>query len=451
MLAGYDGSRIAMKEISRFPNGPVYMNGTMYWDILFLFRQIKESIAAASPEGGADSLGIDTWGVDFGLIGRDGQLIANLVHYRDNRTNDYELIYDILPREYLYRRTGIQEMQINSIHQLYDLKRKRPELLEMTDKLLFTPDLLNYFLTGHMQSEYTIASTSELLNVNSGSWDHELLAKIGLREDMFCDVIRPGAPCGKLSDAIRDETGAGDIEVMSVASHDTASVVLAVPAREKDFIFLSCGTWSLLGAELDEPCNNDEALRYKFTNEGGAGGKILFMKNIMGSWLIQESKRQWKAEGNDLSYADLDILAENAPANRALIDVDNPAFLNPGNAPAAIRRYCENLNQPAPSSPGETVRCIYESLAVKYRRVIEELETCVGRVYQKLYMVGGGAQSSMLCRLTAEATGKTIIAGSTEATALGNSALQFIASGEIGNISQAREMIAGTEPVKIYE
>jgi rhamnulokinase/L-fuculokinase len=460
MLASFDGSRIAMREIHRFKNEPVYVNGTMYWDILFLFRQIKEGVAAAVSEGAVDSLAIDTWGVDFGLIGRDGRLLSNVVHYRDDRTDDYELIYDILSREELYRRTGIQEMKINSLHQLYYLKREHPELLEQTDKLLFTPDLLNYFLTGHRQSEYTIASTSELLNVGERDWDEAIIGAAGLRRDMFCDLVQPGVSCGGMDRRIREETGGGDIEVLSVASHDTASVVLAVPTQEKDFIFLSCGTWSLLGTELDAPCVCEEALSGKFTNEGGADGKILFMKNIMGSWLLQESKRQWKSEGRDFSYGELDALAEGVAeaagaagdAGRGpFIDVDAPEFMNPGDAPGAIRRYCEKLGQPAPSSEGEIVRCIYESLALKYRRTIEELEVCVGRAYGKVYMVGGGTQSGLLCRLTADVTGRTIVVGSPEATAQGNIALQLIASGEIGDVRQARQVVADTEPVKVYE
>jgi rhamnulokinase/L-fuculokinase len=399
------------------------------------------------------SIGIDTWGVDFGLIGRDGQLLSNVVHYRDGRTDDYDLIYGILSREELYMRTGIQEMKINSIHQLYYLKRERPELLEQTDKVLFTPDLLNYFLTGHMQSEYTIASTSELLNVHERNWDERIIEAAGLRREMFCDPVKPGASCGRLVRQIREETGAGegDIEVLSVASHDTASVVLAVPTQEKDFLFLSCGTWSLLGTELDAPCAGEEARRCKFTNEGGAAGKILFMKNIMGSWLLQESKRQWKSEGRDFSYGELDAFAGSAAPRRSFIDVDDPEFMNPGDAPGAIRRYCERLGQPAPSPVGEIVRCIYESLALKYRRTIEELESCTGRAYHELYMVGGGTQSELLCRLTADVTGRTILVGSSEATAQGNIALQLIANGEIGDIRQARQVIANTEPVKVYE
>jgi rhamnulokinase/L-fuculokinase len=324
-------------------------------------------------------------------------------------------------------------------------------LLAQTDKVLFTPDLLNYFLTGRMQSEYTIASTSELLNADDRAWDEEIIKAVGLRRDMFCELVKPGASCGKLSGQIRDELGVGDIEVMSVASHDTASVVLAVPAQENGFIFLSCGTWSLLGTELDAPCNNEEAMRCKFTNEGGVSDKILFMKNIMGSWLLQESKRHWKAEGKDFSYGELDARAENALSRSAFIDVDDPEFMNPVNAPEAVRSYCGKLGWQTPSSEGEIVRCVYESLALKYRRTIEELERCVNRTYREVYMVGGGTQSALMCRLTADVTGKTIVVGSPEAAAQGNIALQFIANGEIKDIRQARRVIADTEPTKVYE
>jgi rhamnulokinase/L-fuculokinase len=408
-------------------------------------------LSEALTRGPVDSIGIDTWGVDFGLIGEDGRLLSNLVHYRDSRTDDYEVIYRRISREKLYAHTGIQEMQLNSIHQLYALARKEPDLLKRTKKVLFTPDLLNYFLTGKMCTEYTIASTSELLNATTRDWDRAVLADAGLLAQSFCEIVMPGTICGTLSEEVQRELDAPPLKVVCVASHDTASAVIAVPTPEDEFLFLSSGTWSLLGTVRPAVCNGEKALRYKFTNEGGAEGKILFMKNIMGSWLIQESRRHWKRAGRKYGYGDLDVLAEQAPALQSHIDVDHPDFLNPEDMPATVRAVCQRTGQPVPDSDGAVIRCIYESLALKYRRNIEELLDCTGGDCQRIHMIGGGVQSKFMCGLIAEATGRTVVAGPVEATALGNIAMQLIAGGVVQDVREARRIIAESERVSIFE
>jgi rhamnulokinase/L-fuculokinase len=385
------------------------------------------------------------------MIGTDGQLLSDVVHYRDRRTDGYEAIYDVVSREELYRRTGIQEMQINSIHQLYYLRKHKPDLLERTEKILFTPDLLNYFLTGEMRSEYTIASTSELLGADSREWDRELMGKIGLDSGIFCPITMPGSYCGKLSADVREELGAPDLDVVCIASHDTASAILATPLTGGNSVFISCGTWCLFGTELDDKCTNEKARAYGFTNEGGVDGKILFMRNITGTWLLQESVKRWEAEGLKYTYDDLDNLAASATSFRSLIDVDDIAFLSPDDMPAAIRQRCADTAQPVPDTPGAIVRSICEGLALRFRRSIAELEECTGKRCDTIHMIGGGAKSSLLCRMVADATGRTVIAGPIEATAIGNVAVQLIAAGEITDGVQARQLITGMDTTVCYE
>ncbi|MDR1953497.1 MAG: rhamnulokinase [Clostridiales Family XIII bacterium] len=452
ILAEFSGERIAMREVHRFPNIPVRVGERLYWDILKLFDETKTCIAKAAREASVDSVGIDTWGVDFGLIDKDGQLLANPVHYRDNRTDGFERIYAHMSRAELYRRTGIQEMQINTVHQLYALRLDRPDLLSLTDRILFTPDLLNYFLTGEKRTEYTIASTSEMLDVGAGNWDSEILGLLKLDPQVVGgEISSPGAPCGKLSKRVRGELNAPELRVTCIASHDTASAVAAVPTQKDDFIFISCGTWSLLGTALDRPCNDEKTERYGFTNEGGAENKILFMKNIMGSWLIQASRNRWMQDGRTYSYAELDDMAREAAPFRAFIDVDHPTLINPENMPAAIRAQCRATGQRVPETEGELVRCVYESLVLKYRKTVRELEACTGKIYNDIHMIGGGIQSSLMCEMAAAGIGKTVVAGPVEATAYGNAAMQLISLGALRDVKHARQIIANSEPVTVYE
>ncbi len=452
MIAQFVDGRITMEEIHRFTNDPVSVRETLYWDALRLFFNIKQGITRAVNAGGFDMIGIDTWGVDFGLIGYDGQLVQNPVHYRDGRTKQpYRDFFKKITPDELYETAGIQHMAINTLYQLYALREQSPDLLDQTQKILFTPDLYNYFLTGEMKAEYTIASTSEMLDAKKRDWSDKLLGLAGIPREKLCDITMPGSKCGLLSDEICHELGAPKATVMCTASHDTASAVAAIPTQEKDFIFISCGTWSLLGTELDEPCLNAKAREYNFTNEGGVNDKYCFMQNIMGTWLIQESRRQWIREGEEYGFGELESEATKAEGFRCFVDVDDEAFVEPGNLPRRIRAYCRQTGQFEPQAKGEIIRCIDESLAMKFAYSIARLEECTGKTYGTVHILGGGTKSALLCQMTANATGKTVVAGPDEATVLGNVAVQLIAAGEIADVAEARRVVEQSTGLKRYE
>ncbi|MBQ8731404.1 MAG: rhamnulokinase [Oscillospiraceae bacterium] len=446
ILGTFNGSSIQIQEVHRFSNDPVEINGTLYWDALRLFFEIKQGISKAVLEGGDfDAIGIDTWGVDFGLIGKDGQLLANPVHYRDDRNaRAMEEFFTEFDREWLYTETGIQILAFNTVFQLYHLKKHQPELLAQADKLLFMPDLFRYFLTGVAASEYTIASTGALLDPEKRDWSESLFAKADLPKDILCPVTQPGDCSAVLSEKICAELGAKPVPVIPVASHDTASAVVAVPAKEKDFIYISCGTWSLFGCEELSPRVDAASREANFTNEGGYGGTIRYLKNIMGLWLIQESRRQWQREGQQVTFADLERDALAVPAFRSFIDPDAPDFVAPGNLPRRVAAYCERTGQPVPQTRGEIMRCIYESLAMKYRLTYEFIEELTGRKYASIHMVGGGTKDNFLCQLAATACNIPVVAGPIEATALGNIAVQLMALGEIPDLWEARKVISNS-------
>ncbi len=451
MIAQYVDGKITMEEIHRFTNDPVSVHGTLYWDALRLFYNIKQGITKAVNAGGFDMIGIDTWGVDFGLIGHDGQLIQNPVHYRDSRTDQpYQDFFKKISQKQLYDIAGIQHMAINTLYQLASLREHKPELLDATKKILFTPDLYNYFLTGEMKAEYTIASTSEMLDARKRDWSDEILALAGIPKEKLCEVAPPGSECGLLSDEICHELGAPKAKVMCTASHDTASAIAAIPTQEEDFIYISCGTWSLLGTELSEPCLNEKASEYNFTNEGGVNDTYRFLRNIMGTWLIQESRRQWMREGEEYGFGQLEQEAAKAQPFRSFVDVDDDVFVKPGNLPRRVRAYCEQTGQPVPQTTGEIIRCIDESLAMKYYYCILRLEECTQKSYDTVHILGGGTKSALLCQMTANITGKTVIAGPDEATVMGNVAVQLIAAGEIADIKAARKVVENSTELKTY-
>ena len=451
MLGQFDGTRIALEEIHRFNNDPVRVGDTLFWDVLRLFHEVKQGLVKVKPHGPVDSLGLDTWGVDFGLIDRKGHLLENPVHYRDTRTRGImDKVFSIVPREEVYRRTGTQFMNFNTLFQLYALKRDRPELLGQADKLLLMPDLFLYLLTGRQQSEFTIASTGQMINPFTGDWDYDLLRRLDLPTSLLCPVVSPGTIAGPLSDCVCEELGISPIQTVSVTSHDTASAVVAVPAGQKDFIYISSGTWSLMGIESDRPLINDQTFGFNFTNEGGYNRTTRFLKNIMGLWLIQESRRQWIREGATVSYADLEREALACEPFRSLIDPDDGALATPGDMPNRIRSACRRSGQPVPESRGAVVRCIYESLALKYAVIKNQIEAVTGRTYPALHIVGGGTKDGLLSQFAANATGSRVIAGPIEATALGNIAVQLIALGELKNLSEARQVIAGSFELKHY-
>ncbi len=445
MLAEFDGKDITMNEIHRFSNDPVKLQGTFYWDILRLMHEIKQGIVKAVNAGGFDAIGIDTWGVDFGLLDKEGKLLGNPLHYRDENTMGIiEEADKVVSKAEIYARTGIQFARFNSLFQLYSLATKRPDILERAEKMLFMPDLMAYFLTGEMKAEFTIASTSQMLDAKTQNWDYELLDKLSIPRKILPEIIPCGSVSGMLSDEICEELGCKKVPVIAVASHDTGSAVVAVPNITDDFIYISCGTWSLFGTELSEPIINEKTEKYNFTNEGGYGGKVRFLKNIMGLWLIQESRRQWIREGFDVSYGDLEREALACEPFKCFVDVDDEVFSTPGNLPKRIQEFCRKTGQYVPQTRGEIMRCIYQSLAMKYRYTYECLKDITGKKYDAIHMIGGGTKDNLLCQMTADFCKINVIAGPIEATATGNVAVQMIALDEFKNITDARQIIANS-------
>ncbi|MDO4284014.1 MAG: rhamnulokinase family protein [Eubacteriales bacterium] len=452
IVGSFDGKKLSLQEVHRFSNDPVIVNGTMYWDTLRLFFELKQGLIRAKHAGGFDSIGIDTWGVDFGLLDRHGALIGNPVHYRDARTNGMcEKSFSLIDKETFYQITGNQFMDINTAFQLLALKERQPDVLERAETLLFTPDLLNYFLTGIKKAEYSIASTSQLLDARERCWSKQVIEALGLPERIFPEIVPSGTRLGPVTPEICEELGLENVDVVAICGHDTQDALVSVPTKEKDFIFISCGTWSLFGTELDSPVIDANSARLNITNEGGYAGRISFLKNIIGLWLIQESRRQWIREGREYGFGTLEKMASAEPAFRCFIDPDAPEFVPAGNIPRRIREYCERTGQPVPENEGQIVRCINESLAFKYRDTLAEIETCTGKDYRTIYLVGGGTQSALLCQMTASACHKRVSAGPVEATVYGNLALQLMAAGEIASIEEARDIIQASPDIRSYE
>lgn len=451
ILGKLEDGKIRMEEVYRFSNDPVTINGTMYWDTLRQFFEIKQGMVHAKQRGGFDSIGIDTWGVDFGLLDEHGALLESAVHYRDNRTvGMQEEVFKVLSKNKIYEITGNQFENFNTIFQLYSLVKQRPWLLERADKLLLTPDLFGYFLTGEKRAEYTIASTTQLLDAKQKIWSEPILKALGIPKNILPQIVPSGTSIGCLTEEICLELGLEPADVIAVAGHDTQSAVVAVPTQEKDFIFISCGTWSLFGTELEAPIIGEKSLECNVSNEGGYGNTTTLLKNIIGLWLVQESRRQWIREGREYSYGELEQLALQAQPFVSFIDPDAPEFVPAGNIPERIRKFCQRTGQKAPESVGEVMRCINQSLALKYRYALEQIESCTGKHYDVIHMIGGGIQSKLLCQMTAGANGRKVIAGPVEATALGNIVMQMIALGMIENVAQARSMIAQSETTYEY-
>ena len=446
IVATYENGKVTMEEVHRFSNDPVMVGGMFYWDILRLFHEIKQGISKCVAAGHKDieSIGIDTWGVDFGLLDKDGRLLENPVNYRDKRTVGVkEKAFEVCGKENMYKAAGLQFNDFNTIFQLYSLKLQRPELLERAETLLFIPDLLAYFLTGKKSVEYTIASTSELLDAKKRDYDFGMLEKLGIKKEIMPKIVKPGTVKGKLSADIAEELGIDRIDVIASASHDTASAVAAAPIKKgESSCFITCGTWSLLGAELDEPIINDVSFAEDFTNEGGVENTIRFLKNISGLWLMQETRRQWIREGEDISFKDIDKMLETEKSADVYIDPTRSEFVAPGNMPKRIDDFLIRTNQKIPASKGQTALCILESLALTYRYYIEALEKILGRKIDVIHIIGGGVKDVNLCKFTANATGKKVTAGPVEATAIGNISVQLIAKGAIKDIESARKQIS---------
>ncbi|WP_225446215.1 rhamnulokinase [Paenibacillus rhizovicinus] len=453
LLGRLNNRTIEVEEIHRFGNDPVAIGDRLQWDILRIYHDIKQGLLKAKHAGETpSSLAIDSWAVDFGFIGRNGELLGNPYHYRDRHTDGVmERTMARLTPERIFGRSGIQFLPFNTIYQLAALKEADSPLLEQAEHFLMIPDLLRYFLTGEMFSEFSNATTTQLYNPIQGGWDAELLGDIGISPALFGTVVQPGTRVGQTRASLTEELGIGTIPVYAVAEHDTGAAVAAVPALERDFAYLSCGTWSLMGTEVDRPIMGELAQELNFTNEGGVGGTFRLLKNIMGLWILQETRRTWEKEGLSFGFPELVALAEKAPAFQTFIDPDDPMFLHPGDMPSRIAKYCADTGQRAPQTPGETVRCILESLALKYRYVLELTERLSGKSFSGLHMVGGGIQNVLLCQWAANAIGKPVWAGPVEGSALGNLVVQWIAQGELSDIWEARKVIRESFPVTVYE
>ncbi|MEO7653884.1 MAG: rhamnulokinase family protein [Bryobacteraceae bacterium] len=453
MLGTLSGGKLTLEELHRFANTPVRVFSALYWDALRLFHEICRGLQVAGRERRLTLSGIavDTWGVDFALLGANGALLENPRHYRDARNNGMvERGFSMAPREEIFGQTGIQFMQINTLYQLLAMKTAGDPALDAARTLLMIPDLLNYWLTGVAKAERTIASTSQFYNPLEKRWASELLERFGLPASILPELVDPGALLGPLLPSLAESAGLGAVPVYTTGCHDTASAVAAVPAEGAgDWCYISSGTWSLMGAELDAPVVNEHSLRMNMTNEIGAEGKTRLLKNIAGLWLLQECRRQWASDGAEHSYEELAREASAARPFTAVLDPDQ--FLEPGNMPQRIAAYCGKTGQGTPQSIGEFSRTILESLALRYRQVLEMLESLLGRRMAVIHIVGGGSRNTVLNQFVADATGRTVVAGPTEATAAGNVLIQAIGARDVADLAEARAIVRASFPVQRFE
>jgi rhamnulokinase len=449
-----DAKGLRLEEILRFRNGPVRVLDSLNWDVLRLWAEVTRGLNLAINAYGRDllSVGMDTWGVDFGLLAADGSLLGNPYHYRDSRTDGMmERAFQVVPRAEIYERTGIQFMQINSLYQLLAMSQASSPLLGAAHLFLNMPDLFNFWLSGRKASEFTIASTSQCYDPRAGDWARGMLDRLGIPSRIFGEIVAPGTVLGSLRPAVLEEVGSSTIRVVATAGHDTASAVTAVPATSADYIYLSSGTWSVMGVELAKPIITEQSLAYDITNEGGVDGTFRFLKNIMGLWLVQECRREWARTGHGYSYDDLTHLAADSPALGPHISLADNRFLPPGDMPGRIRTYCLETGQAAPETVGEIVRCALESLALEYRWMAERLQEVVGRPLSTLHILGGGSQNKLLNQFAADATRRTVVAGPVEATAMGNILVQAIALGYLADLTEARALVRRSLEVETYE
>lgn len=454
ILGKLSDRKLELEEMHRFPNGPVRTLDDLHWDVLRLWSEMKTGVGMACSEAGSlEGIGIDTWGVDFGLLVADDGLLGNPFHYRDARTNGIlEKAFEILPREAFFDATGIQFMQFNSIFQLLAMRLGGSPLLDPARTMLLMPDLFNFWFTGRKCCEFTNATTTQAYDPRKGDWARELINKLGLPDSIFAEVVPAGTKLGPVRPEVAEEIGIGSVDMIAPATHDTGSAVAAVPAAgHESWAFLSSGTWSLMGMEVDAPIINETSLRYNFTNEGGVYNTYRFLKNIMGLWLVQESRRTWQRAGREYSYRELTEMAAKAKPFAAMVDPDDPSFLAPGDMPARIAAYCRKTGQAVPEEPGSIVRTCLESLAMTYRQTLARIEECTGRRAAVIHVVGGGTQNQQLCQWTADATGRPVVAGPIEATAAGNLVVQAVATGVLQDISEARALVRRSFDLPVYE
>jgi rhamnulokinase len=451
-LGRFDGQRLAIEELHRFPNEPVLAGGRLQWDTQRLFRETLDGLAAAARTAVVDAMAVDSWAVDFGLVGVDGALLANPVHYRDRRrAAAYDSVLSRIPARELYARTGIQLLPINTIFELAALATEGDPALAAAETLLLVPDLFNAWLCGSRVAELTNATTTQCYDPSERAWAVDLLARLDVPAAIFPEIVPPGTPLGPVVEDVAEETGLGAAPVIAGATHDTASAVVAVPFRDPGSVFLSVGTWSLVGLETREPLLDERAFDANVTNEGGVAGTFRLLRNVTGLWLLHECRRAWAAQGAVYSFEELVSLAAAAPPLRSLVDPDDAAFAEPGDMPARISDCCARTGQPVPVDPGATARCILESLALAHAATADVISAVAGTTPHELHVVGGGARNDLLCRWTAEAAELPVLAGPEEATLVGNMLVQAMALGELATLADARTVVSESFAVKTYE
>lgn len=453
MLCTYDGDKIDLKEIHRFPNEPVWMAGHFYWDMPRLFHEMKVGLRkAAQMDVEIAGIGIDTWGVDYGYLDADGRLISNPFCYRDPKNaigmKELDEAHDFAE---FYKIAGLQKEDFNSAYQLYYDVKHRPYILEVADTFLFMPDLFAYLLTGEKVCEYTIASTSQLLDAKKRDWSEEIMDMVGVPKRIFPKLVKPGTVIGTLTDAVMEETGMGPVPVIAVGCHDTASAVCGAPIESENSVFLSSGTWSLIGMEIDEPIINEKSLAYNFTNEGGVENTIRFLKNITGLWIIQNLKKKWNQTQPEIGYPEIIAAAKAAEKTHWVIDPDDDRFTAPMNMVKEVQDYCEEHGQGRPETMGEIALAAYNGLGEKYRKNIEGMEDVTGKTVDVINMVGGGTQDKFLCQMTATKTGKKVLAGPIEAAVLGSVLMQMKATGQLTSLKEGRDIIKRSFPIESFE
>lgn len=453
MLGILDGGHVELRELHRFPSAAVRVGGTLRWDVLRIFEELKAGLRAAAREGAAPvSVSTDSWGVDYVWIREGEPSVGVPFHYRDGRNADaFERVFAKVPAEEVFERTGIQFMPFNTLFQLDADARQRPWVFEVAERFLNIADYFNWLLSGVAASELTLASTTQLLDARARAWSLPLAQAIGLPERLLPPVVQPATRLGPLRGEIAEEAGLSGLEVVASCSHDTGAAVAAVPAEGDGWAYLSSGTWSLLGVELREPLINEASRRLNFTNEAGFGGTIRFLKNISGLWLVQECRRAWEAARQSYTYGELTALAAQAPALRSLVHPNAPRFATPGGMPEKIAAYCRETGQPEPSNPGEFTRCALESLALLYRQTLREIAECTGWAPRVLHIVGGGSRNDLLNQMAADATGLPVLAGPEEATALGSVLAQACAMGRLGSLEEIRAVVRASLSPRRFE
>ncbi|HYO09824.1 MAG TPA: rhamnulokinase family protein [Tepidisphaeraceae bacterium] len=455
LLGTLDGRKLSLREIHRFANPMGRMNGHLHWNLLQQWEELKTGLRKAAAAGEKlDGIGVDTWGVDFGFIGGNGEVLGFPYMYRDSRTDGMmDEVFARVPREKVFGATGIQFMQLNSLFQLVAMKRAGSPVLSCARTMLFMPDLFNYLFTGVAKSEFSIATTSQMYDPRKRAWATELLSQLDLPTHVLPEIVPSGTVIGELRGDVSKECSARPVPVIAPAEHDTGSAVAAVPVSGggDDWCYISSGTWSLMGVELPEPLINEKSLKYNYTNEGGVGGTIRFLKNIMGLWLVQEGRRHWQRDGTEYTYSELTKMAADSPPLAALIDPDHAPFGQPGEMPVKIADYCRKTGQTPPGSVGAVVRTCLDSLALTYRKTLEGLEDILGRRINTIHIVGGGTQNELLTQMTADACGRTVVAGPVEATAIGNILVQAMATGDVKSLADARAIVRESFDVKRYE